>query len=289
MWKKRGGANMKKLIAALLILQLILSGAYAKMAVTAKAQDGTQRIRPRIVRIADADVTEPAETYTIDVTEPANEESPAEELETEEIPAEPQAVEEEPEEVQPEEQEEPFTVTVTEQVFDGHEEPAAQAGPPTAETAEEARVETRDADEPNREETVYGRQEEAPAEAPPPDPAPEQEAVPEEDGTAAPGPEADPEPEQAPADDPVPAPPAFDIDSWTDLARQIALEYGLELDASATYCWDNPVSANASCRYIERDLRSRLGRYAGDPEITRVWIWHDDLGNGKYHIYIGYA
>ncbi len=276
---------MKKLIAALLILQLILSGAYAKMAVTAKAQDGTQRMRPRIVRIADAEVTETADTG--EVTEPADEEAISEEPETEEIPAELQA--EEPEEIQPEEQEKPFTVTVTEQVFDGREEPAAQAGPPAAEPAEEARVETRDSDEPGREETVYGRPEEAPAEDPAPDPVPEQEAVREEDGTAAPGPEADREPEQAPADEPVPAPPAFDIDSWTDLARQIALEYRLELDASATYCWDNPVSANASCRYIERDLRSRLGRYADDPEITRVWIWHDEAADGRYHIYVGYA
>ncbi len=277
---------MKKLIAALLILQLILSGAYAKMAVSARAQEDTQRIKPRIVRIADAEGSETADTG--EATEPADREAIEKEPETEEIPAE--QPEEGPEEETGEvPEEEPFTVTVKEQVFDGREEPAAQAGPPAAEPAEEAREETRDADEPGREETVYGRPEEAPAEDPAPDPLPEQEAVPEEDGTAAPGPEADPEPEQAPADDPVPAPPAFDIDSWTDLARQIALEYGLELDASATYCWDNPVSANASCRYIERDLRSRLSRYADDPEITRVWIWHDEAADGKYHIYIGYA
>ena len=82
---------------------------------------------------------------------------------------------------------------------------------------------------------------------------------------------------------------SFDIDYWISLARGMAEEKGLHLDPSAMDCWDNPITANASCIYIERDLNSRLSRYAGDEEITDVWIWYEDLGNQQYLIYIGYA
>ena len=40
---------------------------------------------------------------------------------------------------------------------------------------------------------------------------------------------------------------------------------------------------------MERDLNSRLNRYANDEEITDVWIWYEDLENQHYLIYIGYA
>ena len=40
---------------------------------------------------------------------------------------------------------------------------------------------------------------------------------------------------------------------------------------------------------LERDLNARLDRYAGDEDITDVWIWYEDLGEGRYLIYIGYA
>lgn len=82
---------------------------------------------------------------------------------------------------------------------------------------------------------------------------------------------------------------SFDIDYWISLAKGLAEEKGLHLDPSATDCWDNPITANVSCIYIERDLNSRLSRYAGDEEITDIWIWYEDLGNQQYLIYIGYA
>ena len=83
--------------------------------------------------------------------------------------------------------------------------------------------------------------------------------------------------------------PDFDINYWISYAQGLAQSKGLRLDATATECWDNPITANASCIYLERDLNARLDRYAGDEDITDVWIWYEDQGNGRYLIYIGYA
>lgn len=83
--------------------------------------------------------------------------------------------------------------------------------------------------------------------------------------------------------------PEFDIGHWIGYAKSLAENKGLILNSDATECWDNPITANAGCVYLERDLNSRLNRYAGDDEITDVWIWYEDLGNQHYLIYIGYA
>lgn len=64
---------------------------------------------------------------------------------------------------------------------------------------------------------------------------------------------------------------------------------GLTLDSSATDCWDNPISAEQGCIYLERDINSRLKRYAEDKSSTDVWIWYECVGTDKYLIYIGYA
>lgn len=81
----------------------------------------------------------------------------------------------------------------------------------------------------------------------------------------------------------------FDIGYWISYAKQCAVDHGLQLDSSATDCWDNPITANASCIYLERDLNARMSRYASMEDVTDVWIWYEDLGNGRYLIYIGYA
>ena len=119
--------------------------------------------------------------------------------------------------------------------------------------------------------------------APEPDPEPEDSGP--EENEEEPEPSEDPEPETEPQTETV----SFDIDYWISIAKGMAEEKGLHLDPSATDCWDNPITANASCIYIERDLNSRLSRYAGDEEITDVWIWYEELGNQEYLIYIGYA
>ena len=84
-------------------------------------------------------------------------------------------------------------------------------------------------------------------------------------------------------------PQAFDIKHWVDYAKNYAQSKGLVLDAAAIDCWDNPIRAGAHCIYLERDIQSRLNRYAKDEDITDVWIWVESVGNDCYDIYIGYA
>lgn len=81
----------------------------------------------------------------------------------------------------------------------------------------------------------------------------------------------------------------FDIDYWIGYAQSVATGKGLVLEPSAVDCWDNPISANPNCIYLERDINARLNRYAGDGEITDVWIWYECVGENRYLIYIGYA
>lgn len=81
----------------------------------------------------------------------------------------------------------------------------------------------------------------------------------------------------------------FDIDYWISFAKDYALSVGLQLDSEAVYCWDNPIRAGAHCEYLERDIHSRLDRYKADEEIKAVWIWAEEVSDGIYDIYIGYA
>ena len=83
--------------------------------------------------------------------------------------------------------------------------------------------------------------------------------------------------------------PTFDIEHWISYAKSTAVSLGLTLDHSATDCWDNPITAKPTCIYLERDISSRLNRYAKDEEITAVWIWYECVGTSSYLIYIGYA
>ena len=41
--------------------------------------------------------------------------------------------------------------------------------------------------------------------------------------------------------------------------------------------------------YLERDICSRLNRYAAAETITDVWVWYEAVGANSYLIYIGYA
>lgn len=86
-----------------------------------------------------------------------------------------------------------------------------------------------------------------------------------------------------------PAEPAFDIQTWIDYAKAYAESVGLRLESSAVDCWDNPIDADADRIYLERDIRSRLNRYAADETITDVWVWYEAVGASSYLIYIGYA
>ena len=109
---------------------------------------------------------------------------------------------------------------------------------------------------------------------------------PEEETDSEPETQTEAESEQEPITEPE---SAFDIEYWISYARDTATGLGLEFDSSAVDCWDNPITANPDCIYLERDITARLSRYAGDEDITAVWIWYENIGTNKYLIYIGYA
>ena len=97
-----------------------------------------------------------------------------------------------------------------------------------------------------------------------------------------------PQEPESPAEE-EPTEPAFDIQTWIDYAKAYAESIGLRLESSAVDCWDNPISAGAHCSYPDRDIQSRLNRYARHEDITDVWIWAEARSDGKYDLYIGYA
>ena len=66
--------------------------------------------------------------------------------------------------------------------------------------------------------------------------------------------------------------PTFDIEHWISYAKSTAVSLGLALENSATECWDNPITADQGCIYLERDINSRLKRYAEDESITDICI-----------------
>ena len=69
--------------------------------------------------------------------------------------------------------------------------------------------------------------------------------------------------------------PTFDIEHWISYAKSTAVSLGLTLENSATECWDNPITADQGCIYLERDINSRLKRYAEDESITDICIWYE--------------
>ena len=112
--------------------------------------------------------------------------------------------------------------------------------------------------------------------------APKTTEAPKEPEPSAPPVETEPEPEPEPE-------PTFDINYWISYAQGVAVSKGLTLESSAVDCWDNPITADTDCIYLERDINSRMSRYAKDEDITDVWIWYECVGTNSYLIYVGYA
>ena len=81
----------------------------------------------------------------------------------------------------------------------------------------------------------------------------------------------------------------FDINYWIPYAQNYAQSIGLILDETATECWDNPLSANASSKNTCADIESRLNRYKNVEGFTSVWIWAEKISDTQYEFYIGYA
>lgn len=184
------------------------------------------------------------------------------------------------------------------------EEPAEESTPDPG-TSTEASAETEKPQEvpatpPKAAETPQTEKPESrsaePAEPKPSEPPRETQpsAAPEAETTPEPTPEQPPAETQPPiqTEPPVveePVEPTFSIDYWIAYAQSYAGSVGLNLDSTATGCWDNPIVAGAHCAYLERDIQSRLNRYAKDDTILDVWIWAESRSDGSYDLYIGYA
>lgn len=97
---------------------------------------------------------------------------------------------------------------------------------------------------------------------------------------------ASPTPTKAPTLTPT---PDFDINYWIDFAKSYAVSIGLEVDSDAIYCWDNPIRASASSRYLERDITGRLNRYKNVEGFEAIWAWAEEVTPGVYDLFIGYA
>ncbi len=123
-----------------------------------------------------------------------------------------------------------------------------------------------------------------------PTPAPAQPFEPQPPATSG-GPEQPTTEPPVPTEPPTPTePPAptFDVSSYVGFAQSYGQGIGLSLDSTATACWDDPLTANSGCVYLERDLRDRLDWYAASG-FTAFCVWAEDAGGGNYLIYIGYA
>lgn len=82
---------------------------------------------------------------------------------------------------------------------------------------------------------------------------------------------------------------SFDVNSYVSYAKSYAQSIGLELDSTATDCWDNPITANTKRTGIKDDIRSRLNRYKNVEGFTAVWVWAEKVSDTEYEIYIGYC
>lgn len=82
--------------------------------------------------------------------------------------------------------------------------------------------------------------------------------------------------------------PIFDVSAYVQAAKDYGAQIGLALDSTATACWDDPLTANAGCRYLTRDLQDRLDWYK-QSGFTAFWVWSEQIAGEEYLIYIGYA
>ena len=64
---------------------------------------------------------------------------------------------------------------------------------------------------------------------------------------------------------------------------------GLELDSTATDCWDNPITANAKRTGIKDDIQSRLNRYKKWKDLPQYGYGQKKVSDTEYEIYIGYC
>jgi hypothetical protein len=75
---------------------------------------------------------------------------------------------------------------------------------------------------------------------------------------------------------------------WVSFAKTYGKSLGLTYDSTATASWDTPIIAGPNSAYLERDIKSRLNRYAAEG-LSYFCVWSELRPDGRYDIYIGYA
>ena len=126
----------------------------------------------------------------------------------------------------------------------------------------------------------------SPAPAPDPTPDPTPAPTPSPSPQPSPAPDPEPQPEPTPEPDPEPEEPAFDIWRYVQYAKDYALSVGLALDESTMASWDTPmIFTAADAPYIEQSIRERIAISLREGD-TAIWCWAEDLGDGRYAVYI---
>jgi hypothetical protein len=180
----------------------------------------------------------------------------------------------------------PATSSTEETVKKTEEPPSSASNETVASTGKEANLVTEQQKPPETTTATKPIEETKPTEPAETTPPKQDEKVEEKPETTEPPKQITKEPTQPAETEPE---PEFDINYWIEYAMNYAVSKGLVLSSAAVDCWDNPIGAGAHCIYLERDIQSRLNRYANDEDITDVWIWAEPTGNGRYDLYIGYA
>ena len=180
----------------------------------------------------------------------------------------------------------PATSSTEETVKKTEEPPSSASNETVASTGKEANLVTEQQKPPETTTATKPIEETKPTEPAETTPPKQDEKVEEKPETTEPPKQITKEPTQPAETEPE---PEFDINYWIEYAKNYAVSKGLVLSSVAVDCWDNPIGAGAHCIYLERDIQSRLNRYANDEDITDVWIWAEPTGNGRYDLYIGYA
>ena len=81
----------------------------------------------------------------------------------------------------------------------------------------------------------------------------------------------------------------ININHYIKYAKTHAKEIGLEYDATATECWDNPIAVTGdNKKTVERDIKARLDRYKNVEGFEGICVWAKTDGGDKYQLYIGY-
>ena len=180
----------------------------------------------------------------------------------------------------------PATSSTEETVKKTEEPPSSASNETVASTGKEANLVTEQQKPPKTTTATKPIEETKPTEPAETTPPKQDEKVEEKPETTEPPKQITKEPTQPAETEPE---PEFDINYWIEYAMNYAVSKGLVLSSATVDCWDNPIGAGAHCIYLERDIQSRLNRYANDEDITDVWIWAEPTGNGRYDLYIGYA